>query len=168
MMRISKPLLLAGCMILTTSALSPARAGLFDKKEDKQPVKAVTAPPSANAVQGTRPLSFANLAESLLPSVVNISSTVKVEASPDMEEIMPNFPEGSPFGDLFDKFMDRRGHGAPSVPASSLGSGFIVDAEKGYIVTNNHVIKDADEVRVTLHDDETLEAEIIGRDEKRI
>src|SRR5690606_38601045 len=48
----------------------------------------------------------------------------------------------------------------------SLGSGFVVDAENGYIVTNNHVVRDADEVRVTFHNDETVEAEVIGRDEK--
>lgn len=114
---------------------------------------------------GDAPASFADLAEKLLPAVVNISSTQKAVAVEDFPE-MPHFPPGSPFEDFFDEFMDRRGEGAPMVPPSSLGSGFIIDAKNGYVVTNFHVIKDADEVRITLHDDTTLEAEIIGRDEK--
>jgi len=62
--------------------------------------------------------------------------------------------------------MDKRGEGMPMTPPASLGSGFIIDADQGLIVTNNHVIKDADEVRVTLHDDTTMTAEVIARDEK--
>lgn len=111
------------------------------------------------------PVSFANLAENLLPAVVNISSTQKMEEIEDMPE-MPQFPPGSPFEDFFEEFMDRHGQGGPSVPPASLGSGFVVDAEKGYIVTNNHVIRDAEEVRVIFHDDESVHAEIVGRDEK--
>lgn len=113
------------------------------------------------------PQSFADLADRLLPSVVNISSTQKVSSEPeeDMPD-MPQFPPGSPFEDFFNEFMQKRGDQGPAVPQSSLGSGFIIDADKGYIVTNNHVIKDADEVRVTFHDDETIKAEILGRDEK--
>lgn len=117
----------------------------------------------------SRPDSFADLADALLPAVVNISSTQKAAEPQDMENMpdMPQFPPGSPFEDFFKDFFDNH-HGAPmpNLPASSLGSGFVIDANNGYIVTNNHVIKDADEVRVTFHDDETLEAEVIGRDEK--
>jgi serine protease Do len=111
------------------------------------------------------PESFADLVDELLPSVVNISSTQKLEEPDDYPEL-PQFPPGSPFEDFFEEFMDRRDQGMPSIPPASLGSGFVVDAEKGYIVTNSHVVKDADEVRVTFHDDETIEAEVIGRDEK--
>lgn len=111
------------------------------------------------------PGSFADLSERLLPSVVNISSTQKVEDPADFPE-MPQFPPGSPFEDFFEEFMNKRGRGMPSTPPASLGSGFIIDAENGYIVTNNHVIKDAEEVRITLHDDTTIEAEIIGKDDK--
>lgn len=111
------------------------------------------------------PETFADLAEALLPAVVNISSTQKVEDSPHMQEF-PQFPPGSPFEDFFEQFMDRHGQGVPSAPPASLGSGFIIDAENGYIVTNNHVVRDAEEVRVTFHNDETTEAEVIGRDEK--
>ncbi|MCK5284597.1 MAG: DegQ family serine endoprotease [Alphaproteobacteria bacterium] len=109
--------------------------------------------------------SFADLAERLLPSVVNISSTQKIELLEDFSEI-PDFPEGSPFEDFFEQFMERRGGNLPAIPQASLGSGFIINAEKGYIITNNHVVRDADEVRVTFHDDDTIEAEVIGRDEK--
>lgn len=119
----------------------------------------------AQAVPNTAPETFANLAENLLPSVVNISSTQKIEDPEDFPD-MPEFPPGSPFQDFFEEFMDRRGRSGPAIPPASLGSGFVIDAEKGFIVTNNHVIKGADEVRVTFHNDETTEAEIIGRDEK--
>jgi len=128
----------------------------------------VSAPfaPSAQA-QAERPVpgSFADMAERLLPAVVNISSTQKVEQPRDYPEL-PQFPPGSPFEDFFEHFMERRGRGAPAIPPASLGSGFVIDADQGYIVTNNHVVRDADEVRVTFHDDETIEAEVIGRDEK--
>ena len=114
-------------------------------------------------VQARTPDSFADLAESLLPAVVNISSTQK----PDEEQAeIPQFPPGSPFEDFFEEFMGRPGFGGPNIPQSAMGSGFVIDAEKGLIITNNHVIQDADEVRITFHDDETLTAEVIGRDEK--
>ncbi len=122
--------------------------------KDSGPIPAVPAP-----------ASFADLADRLLPAVVNISSTQKIENVEEFPEF-PQFPPGSPFEDFFDEFMDRQGSGQPAVPPASLGSGFIVDAGNGYIVTNNHVVKDAEEVRVTFFDDETIEAEIIGRDEK--
>ncbi len=114
------------------------------------------------------PQSFADLAEVLLPAVVNVSSTAKVDDPVEMPD-MPQFPEGSPFEDFFEEFMGKRGGGGlggPALPAASLGSGFIIDAENGYVVTNNHVIRDAEEVRITLHDDSTIPVEIIGRDEK--
>lgn len=111
------------------------------------------------------PESFADLVEELLPSVVNISSTQKYETQEEYPDL-PQFPQGSPFEDFFEEFMDRHDQNIPAVPPASLGSGFIVDAEKGYVVTNSHVVKDAEEVRVTLHNDVTIEAEVIGRDEK--
>lgn len=109
--------------------------------------------------------SFADLSERLSPAVVNISSTQKVED--DLEQMeLPELPEGSPFQDFFEQFMDRRNAPFSGRPPASLGSGFIIDAENGYIITNNHVISGADEIRVIFSDDETIEAEIIGRDEK--
>lgn len=110
------------------------------------------------------PDSFADLAEQLLPAVVNISTTQVVEGQPGIE--VPMVPPGSPFEDFFREFFER---GQPRQPrqrrATSLGSGFIVDAA-GFIVTNNHVIQDADEISVILHDETRLAAEVVGRDPK--
>lgn len=108
---------------------------------------------------------FADLAERIMPSVVNISTTQKVEQRV-MPPSLPQMPEGSPFEKFFEEFMDRRNQQLPQTPPSSLGSGFIIDAENGYVVTNNHVIADADEVKITLFDDTVIPVEIIGRDEK--
>lgn len=123
----------------------------------------INATAEENTIQA--PASFADLAERLSPAVVNISSTQKTAAAEDMPE-MPQFPPGSPFQDFFDEFMSRRGQGMPLTPTSSLGSGFIIDAQNGYIITNNHVIRDADEIRVTFSNNETVPAEIVGKDEK--
>lgn len=112
------------------------------------------------------PNSFADLAEKLTPTVVNISSTTKALRAEEMPDL-PQFPPGSPFEDFFQDFMDRRGGADPrNNPQASLGSGFIIDAEKGLVITNNHVIRDAEEIRVTLHDNTTLNAKVIGSDEK--
>ena len=88
----------------------------------------------------TLPISFADLAEKLMPSVVNISSTqtIKTTANPFPFE----FPPGSPFEDMFKEFnrpTERQ--------ATALGSGFIID-EEGLVVTNNHVIHGADDIIV--------------------
>jgi len=119
----------------------------------------LVAPMSAQAASA--PDSFADLAERLLPSVVNISTT---QAPREVERGGPQFrlPPDSPFQDLFPEFFDRD---RPQRPSTSLGSGFIIDAG-GIIVTNNHVIAEADEIKVTLYNDVELPAEIIGRDEK--
>lgn len=147
-----------------------AEAGFFDKKEEPLRVQVpVTTPPSG------APLSFADLAEKLSPAVVNISSTQKaVQTSSETPQDFPQFPPGSPFEDFFKDFMQKQqGMGAPNgespmeqLPTTSMGSGFIIDGAKGLVVTNNHVIKDADEIRVTLVDNTILDAELVGHDEK--
>lgn len=110
------------------------------------------------------PDSFADLAEKLLPMVVNISTTMVVEGR-DVPT-MPQLPPGSPFEDFFKEFFDRNQQQQQRQRrATSLGSGFIISAD-GYVVTNNHVIQDADEITVILHDDTQLAAEIIGHDPK--
>src|SRR5438874_4652038 len=119
------------------------------------------------------PDSFADLAEKLLPSVVNISTTQAVKSERGREHSgpeVPPFPPGSPFEEFFRDFFE---HGVPKGgrpeaqprKSTSLGSGFIIDPA-GYVVTNNHVIADADEITVILHDDTHLKAELIGRDTK--
>jgi len=109
--------------------------------------------------------SFADLAEKLIPTVVNISSRQKVEEVNTMPE-MHTFPPGSPFEDFFEDFLDRQGQQAPAMPPASLGSGFVIDAENGYIVTNSHVVRNAEDIRVTFYDDQTVDATLIGHDSK--
>ena len=126
------------------------------------------------------PDSFADLAAKLLPAVVNVSSSQTITAKnggPGAGPEIPMFPPGSPFEQFFKDFLNRNrpgqggnggGNGGDNQPparrAQSLGSGFIIDPA-GYVVTNNHVIEGADEVSVTLQDNTTLKAEIVGRDE---
>jgi serine protease Do len=109
------------------------------------------------------PDSFADLAQQLLPSVVNISTTQVIEGRSGME--LPKLPPGIPFEDLFKEFFDRNQSEQRSRKATSLGSGFIIGDGK-YVVTNNHVIQDADEITVILHDNTRIKAELVGRDSK--
>jgi serine protease Do len=118
------------------------------------------AAPAVMAQDATRPASFADLAERLSPAVVNISTQQQVgEAGPEM----PQLPPGSPFEDMFRDFFERNQRGPRQV--SSLGSGFVIDPS-GYIVTNNHVIENADEIVANFSDGTQLEATLIGRDPK--
>ncbi len=124
--------------------------------------------PGTAALAGSTPDSFADLAERLMPAVVNISTTQIVQGQPEIPPEMPDLPEDSPFRQFFEEFFNqRRGQGGESAPhrATSLGSGFIID-KAGYVVTNNHVIADAAEITVILNDDTQLVAELVGRDEK--
>ena len=110
------------------------------------------------------PESFANLAEKLLPAVVNISTTAVVKQSAGKRPELPQFPPGSPFEDFFREFFDRN-NPKQQRKSTSLGSGFIIDG-KGIVITNNHVIQGADEISVVLQNNETLKAEVVGRDIK--
>lgn len=134
------------------------------------------------------PDSVADLAERLLGAVVNISTTQTV--APSRQVPLPQVPEGSPFQDFFDEFFDQKqgnggtegdsgadngdgngdnGDGGDSGndprKVQSLGSGFVLDAS-GIIITNNHVIEDADEIVANFSDGSKLKAELIGRDQK--
>ena len=129
-------------------------------------VPALTSPAYARSA----PESFADMAEKLLPSVVNVYSTQisKPNARPGGNGAEPDFqlPPGSPFEQFFRDFMNRqRGPNQAPRRQTSLGSGFIIDPT-GYIVTNNHVIDGADEISVKLHDNTELPAKLIGRDPK--
>ena len=128
--------------------------------------------PAGTALAKPAPDGFADLAAKLLPAVVNISTTQTIKGDkpgsrpgPDI----PQFPPGSPFEEFFKDFFDRnQPHGnQQALPrrATSLGSGFVVDPS-GLVVTNNHVIADADEITVTLQDDTNFKAEVVGRDTK--
>ena len=109
-----------------------------------------------------RPESFADLAEQISPSVVNITTSTTVAGR---EQGSPIVPEGSPFEDFFREFQDRnRGDRAPR-RSSALGSGFVI-SEDGYIVTNNHVIEGADEIMIEFFDGKELGAKLVGTDAK--
>ena len=131
----------------------------------------VTAPAFARG-----PDSLADLAASVSDAVVNISAAQMVEEK--SASAMPDLPHGTPFDDLFDEFFRRQQqqqqqqgqNGAPA-PAprqrrsNSLGSGFVIDPS-GIIVTNNHVIADANDITVIFTNGEKLKAELIGTDPK--
>jgi serine protease Do len=135
----------------------------------------MAAPASARGPDG-----IADIAEKVIDAVVNISTSQTVEAkgggSGDGRGVMPQLPPGSPFEEFFDDFFkNRRGGGGPGGNSkggdlqprktNSLGSGFIVDTS-GIVVTNNHVIADADEINVIMNDGTKIKAELVGVDKK--
>ena len=107
--------------------------------------------------------SFADLAQKLLPSVVNISTTSVIK-DPSVSPQIPQFPPGSPFEEFFRDFLERN-RPQEQRRSTSLGSGFIIE-KSGIVITNNHVIQDAQEIKVILQDNTTLTAKLIGRDPK--
>ena len=120
--------------------------------------------------QAFAPPSFAPLVDKVAPAVVNISTSKKVSASDEQAMEMPQFPPGSPFEEFFKDFFDKnkkkqQGQDQQQRRAFALGSGFIVDPA-GFVVTNNHVIADADEIKVILSDDNEYVATLIGTDTK--
>src|SRR2546423_11414256 len=136
-------------------------------------------PLAAQAQRG--PDKIADVSEAVIDAVVNISTSQTVAAggpssrqgpgqSPEARP-GPGLPPGSPFEEFFEEFFkNRRGQGEPQGAhgprrVNSLGSGFVIDAE-GLIVTNNHVIADADEITAVFNDGSKLKAELIGKDSK--
>ena len=109
-----------------------------------------------SAYSKSAPASFADLAEKLMPSVVNISTTQTIKTSGNQFPFQ--FPPGSPFEDMFKEFnqpTERK--------ATALGSGFIID-EKGIVVTNNHVIQGADDILVSVNGSKEYKAKVLGAD----
>jgi serine protease Do len=138
------------------------------------------------------PEKIADVAENVIEAVVNISTSQTLDASSSRGggsgrnergggergggDATPQVPPGSPFEDFFEEFFkNRRGPGGqqgennqrPNSPrrVNSLGSGFVIDPS-GIVVTNNHVISEADEVTVVFTDGSRLKAEVLGRDQK--
>ncbi|MFK5981244.1 MAG: Do family serine endopeptidase [Rhizobiaceae bacterium] len=134
------------------------------------------APLSSAQAQG--PVSVADIAENLLSAVVNISTSQKVKQRRPSTPV-PRVPEGSPFQEFFDELFPngrpgpngtpgRKPNSTPGKPprtVQSLGSGFVIDAS-GIIITNNHVIAEADEITVNFSDGTKLVAELVGKDAK--
>jgi serine protease Do len=114
------------------------------------------------------PEAIADVAEQVIDAVVNISTSTNVGARGNQQPQLPNDPQ---LDELFKDFFNRRGQGqpkgerAPPRRVNSLGSGFIIDAT-GIVVTNNHVINEADEITVILNDGSRIKAELMGRDQK--
>jgi serine protease Do len=146
--------------VLAGGGLAWAEAGGTD---------AATAPAPLGLAPVVNQAGFADLAAKVGPAVVNIATTEGIDQTaeqgpPNFQGQMPNFPPGSPFGEMFRHYFNGPGQGH-SAPAHALGSGFIVDPA-GYIVTNNHVVDHAHDVKVTLTDGQTYTAKVVGRDAK--
>ena len=105
------------------------------------------------------PDSFADLAEKLMPSVVNISTTQTVKTNSNSNPFPFKFPPGSPFGEMFKDFENQQ---PTERKASALGSGFIIK-EEGVVITNNHVIANAEDILVRVGDKE-YKAKLVGAD----
>jgi serine protease Do len=152
--RFRYPALVAGALVfLVAGMLIASSAG---------PAGHVYASPKITPVESSGPPSFADLAEALGPSVVNVKIT-KLEKTQ-----FPNqfpFDEG-PFGEMFKKFFGEGGPGQPrEFRRQGAGSGVIIDGD-GTILTNNHVVEGAQEITVTLSDKREFKAHVIGRDPK--
>jgi serine protease Do len=114
-----------------------------------------------------RPSSLADLVDSVAEAVVNISATQTTVAEKQADAI-PDLPKGTPFDDMFEQFFRNHGqNGDAPRPhrTSSLGSGFVIDPS-GIVITNNHVIGDANDIMVIFTDGRKLKAEIVGKDSK--
>ncbi len=142
-----------------------------------------TLPLVAPAFARGAPESFAPLVENVIDAVVNISASQTVE---NRSVPLPQAPPGTPFEDFFNDFFNRRGEGGESQPnqrrgenqpnrrpdgpgqqrrSNSLGSGFVIDPS-GIVITNNHVIGEANDITVNFNDGTKLKAEVVGKDPK--
>lgn len=149
-------------MIATVVSRSPVLGAIAAATLAFAPIDPLHAPAFAQPIGA--PESFADLAERLSPAVVNIS-TAQTVTRPNRRG--PQLPPGTPFEDFFKDFFDgqRGGEGQGPRRVNSLGSGFVIDPD-GYVVTNNHVIEEADEIEVNFANGDALPAELVGRDPK--
>ncbi|MDH3688783.1 MAG: DegQ family serine endoprotease [Gammaproteobacteria bacterium] len=153
-------------MKTVAAAVALATSATLLTMQFSTPVLATAASATTEAEQiSGQPSSFADLIEQVKPSVVNISVSGKTRTT--APSTMPDFqfPPDSQFEDFFRRFFDEHRDGAPTRKSQSLGSGFIIDPS-GYVVTNHHVVRGADEVTVIMDDGTEYIAEIKGQDEK--
>lgn len=122
------------------------------------------------ALEHKVPQSVADLASGLLDAVVNISTSQTVKGTEQGDKTAtPKAEEGAPFQEYFNDFFSSKNDKNElnqSRKVQSLGSGFVIDAEKGLIVTNNHVIADSDDIEVNFTDGSKLKAKLLGKDAK--
>lgn len=159
-------ILLPACILALTGwivAQGVQSYGLLWNKEKEETVKAEEAE-KAPAEEVKLVLHFADIAEKVKESVVNINTTRVIKRPNPFYRFFGPFGEQDPFEEFFKKFF---GEPRPYLERRqrSLGSGLII-SEDGYIVTNNHVIKDAQDIRVTLWDGKSYKAKVVGRDPK--
>ena len=151
-------------LLLGTTAAAIGAVGIM------MPLQGTAQTATVAPIAWTQPANLADLIEVVSPAVVKITAT----HTPKMAENMPqgmspdNLPEG-PMGEMFKRFFDEQQGGAKQFrnpqPMQALGSGFIVD-DSGIIVTNNHVVADADKLSVTLKDGREFTAKLLGVDPK--
>jgi len=120
---------------------------------------------ASSSSRALAPQSFAGVAEAVSPAVVNISTekVIKSPGGPSFRHFQSPFGENDPFHDFFERFFGNRPR--REFKQRSLGSGFIIDKE-GFIVTNNHVVENADKIKVKLSNDREYPATVVGRDTK--
>ena len=153
---------------LTLADPSPAARSIRHALGAAMLATMLAALPTSQAGAFAAPESFAELAQQISPSVVNITTTTVVAANTDGG---PMVPPGSPFEDFFREFQnpgDNPGEGPQQRSpqrSQALGSGFVISGD-GYIVTNNHVIEGADEIQIEFFTGKTLDAKLVGTDPK--
>ncbi len=142
-----------------------ASAAIFDARRAGPTAAVQPAPPSSTPAPAPilGPQSVADLAGGLLDAVVNISTSQSVKE--EGEGPLPQIPEGSPFQEFFEDFYKNRNGSEGNQKVNSLGSGFVIDPA-GFIVTNNHVIENADDIEAVFPDGSKLKATLIGTDPK--
>src|SRR3990172_5410298 len=155
-----KRALVAVAALLATSALAVTLG-------TKVPLAEAETAQTVQTPYGPAPISFADLVQKVSPAVVSISVKGDAKVADNEMQIpgMPDIPEDSPLYDFFKRFREGQPNGAPAHPQPTLaqGSGFFISPD-GLVVTNNHVVEDADDISVTLENGDKYPATLVGSD----